>query len=245
MRNEVEAGAVNPGAGYSLLRDSGAQKCTEVPAVNKYSILTRVAVAGLALALGTLPGCHDDSNPNLPSIVPVPNSIVVAEINGVKDLLVATTADEGNALNPGYANVILNTLGSLGTFKTGVHYSTTGSNPSSIAVADLTGSGSLDLVIANFGSGSVSVFLHGPTPGTFNPAVDVSTTGQPNQVVISDLNGDGKPDLVLADMSANGNVIVLMADPATPGAFQAPTPTVEKLAPWDPRSCTPSGGEGT
>jgi LCP family protein required for cell wall assembly len=29
------------------------------------------------------------------------------------------------------------------------------------------------------------------------------------------------------------------------GAFQAPTPTVEPLQPWDPRSCTPSGGEGT
>jgi LCP family protein required for cell wall assembly len=29
------------------------------------------------------------------------------------------------------------------------------------------------------------------------------------------------------------------------GAFQAPTPTVEPLAPWDPRSCTPTGGEGT
>jgi hypothetical protein len=29
------------------------------------------------------------------------------------------------------------------------------------------------------------------------------------------------------------------------GAFQAPTPAVEALAPWDPRACTPSGGEGT
>jgi hypothetical protein len=29
------------------------------------------------------------------------------------------------------------------------------------------------------------------------------------------------------------------------GAFQAPTPTVQALQPWDPRSCTPSGGEGT
>ncbi len=28
-------------------------------------------------------------------------------------------------------------------------------------------------------------------------------------------------------------------------AFQAPTPTVEPLAPWDPRSCTANGGEGT
>jgi LCP family protein required for cell wall assembly len=29
------------------------------------------------------------------------------------------------------------------------------------------------------------------------------------------------------------------------GAFAAPTATVEQLAPWDPRSCTPSGGEGS
>ena len=29
------------------------------------------------------------------------------------------------------------------------------------------------------------------------------------------------------------------------GAFAPPTATVEPLQPWDPRSCTPSGGEGT
>jgi LCP family protein required for cell wall assembly len=29
------------------------------------------------------------------------------------------------------------------------------------------------------------------------------------------------------------------------GAFQAPTPTVEALQPWDPRSCTASGGQGS
>jgi len=28
------------------------------------------------------------------------------------------------------------------------------------------------------------------------------------------------------------------------GEFTAPTPSVEALAPWDPRSCTASGGEG-
>src|SRR5262252_1168585 len=187
------------------------------------TLSSQATLAGLAVAFGTLSGCFDDnSSPNLPPIIPTPNSIVVADVNrdGSLDLLVATTADEGYALNPGYADVILNTAG---TFQTGVHYSTTGTNPSSIQAVDLTGgNGPVDLIIANFGSGSVSVFMHGATPGTFNTAVDVVTGGQPNQVVASDLNGDGKPDLVLADMSSSGNAIVLLADPAHPGQFLAP-----------------------
>jgi len=186
------------------------------------TLSSRRLACGLALALGLLAGCYNDDNPNLPAIIPTPNSVVVADANGdgAPDLLVATTADEGGAQNPGYADVILNTPGSLGTFHTGVHYSTTGTNPSSIQAVSLTGTGLPDLVIANFGTGSVSVFMHGATPGTYNSAVDIVTGGQPNQVVAADLNGDGKPDLVLADMS--GNVIVLMADPANPGKFLAP-----------------------
>ncbi|HKF97147.1 MAG TPA: VCBS repeat-containing protein [Steroidobacteraceae bacterium] len=185
------------------------------------TLSSQAAVAGLAVAFGTLSGCYDDNNPNLPPIIPTPNSIVVADVNGdgSPDLLVATTADEGYALNPGYADVILNTAG---TFQTGVHYSTTGTNPSSIQAVDLTGgNGPVDLIIANFGSGSVSVFMHGASLGTFDTAVDVVTGGQPNHVVASDLNGDGKPDLVLADMSSTGNAIVLLADPAHPGQFLA------------------------
>src|SRR5213078_3002817 len=92
-----------------------------------------------------------------------------------------------------------------GTYQKGVPYPTTGTNPSSIAVADLTRSGSLDLVIANYASGSVSVFMHGSTPGSYMPAVTVTTGGLPNQVVIADVNLDGHPDLVLADASASGN----------------------------------------
>lgn len=222
--------------------------------MNKHYFLSRVgtltrshlAVAGLAIALGTLTSCHDDSGPNLPPIIPVPNSIAVMDVNGdgAPDLLVATTADQGYVQNPGYADVILNTPGSLGTFHTGVHYSTTGTNPSSIAVADLTGSGALDLVIANFGSGSVSVFMHGATPGTFDAAVDVPTGGQPNQVVASYLAGSakGRPALVLADMS--GNVIVLPADPANPGKFLAPMKLSTGLVTPSVAAADLTGGSG-
>ena len=183
-----------------------------------------LASVGLGVLLGALASCHYGSHYSLPTI-DVPNAIAIADVDGdgTLDLLVATTADQGNPHNPGFANVILGNHSAPGTFHTGMHDPTTGNDPSSIAVADLTGSGSQDFVIANLGAGSVSVFLHGATPGTYKSAVDVPAGGEPNQLVIGDLNGDGKPDLVIADASAAGNAIVLFQDPANPGQFLPPT----------------------
>jgi predicted small lipoprotein YifL len=118
------------------------------------------ARAGAAALLTTLAGCGFGGSPSLPT-VDVPTSVAIADVNGdgVPDLLVATTADQGNASNPGFASVILGNSSAPGTFHSGVHYGTTGGDPSSIATADLTGSGGIDLVVANFASGSVSVFM--------------------------------------------------------------------------------------
>ncbi len=184
----------------------------------------RLGCVSLAAA-ATLAGCGYGSSSYYPAVtIPVPNSVAIADVNadGAPDLLVATTADQGYAQNPGYANVILNSAGVPGTFNKGIQYHTGANNPSSIAVADLTGSGAFDLVVANFGSGNVSLFLHGATAGTFQAASLIKTGGLPNQVVIDDLDGDGKPDMVLADLSLSGNAIVLRQDHASPGRFLAP-----------------------
>jgi hypothetical protein len=187
-------------------------------------------LAGAAALLLTLAGCggYGDNcyygcGPPLP--VNVPNSVAIADVNGdgVPDLLVATTNDTGVVNNAGFANVILGSMSSPGTFATGVQYAITGTNPSGMAVADLTGSGHLDLIVSNSGSGSISVFMHGTTAGTFQAAVNIATGGQPNQVVAGDLTGSGASrDLALADNSASGNVIVLVHDAANPGQFLAP-----------------------
>ncbi|GAC1453646.1 MAG: hypothetical protein PVSMB6_08390 [Steroidobacteraceae bacterium] len=179
-----------------------------------------------ATVLVTLASCGGYGDDNLYYAFPainVPNSVAVADVNGdgVPDLLIATTFDQGLAFNQGFANVVLGQKASPGTFLTGVQYPTTGADPSSIAVADLAGSGKLDLVIANFTTGSVTVFMHGATPGTFQPGVDITTGGSPNQVAIGSLTG-GNPDIVVADASFSGNVIVLFHDPANPGKFLAP-----------------------
>ncbi len=186
-------------------------------------------LAGAALL--ALASCGGDDyyccgpNPGPPVTVDVPNSIAIADVNGdgVPDLLVATTADQGFVNNPGFANVILGVKSPAGTFDAGVQYATTGYNPSGIVVTDLTATGHLDLVVSNSGSGSISVFMHGTTAGTFQPAVNIVTGGAPNQVVAGDLTASGtNQDLVLADDSPSGNAIVLVHDASNPGQFLAP-----------------------
>ena len=99
-----------------------------------------------------------------------------------------------------------------------MHYPSTGYNPASIAVGDLTGAGAL-------GPGDRQ--HHGQCldlparldPGHLPARDQLATGGAPNQVVIADVDGDGAQDLVLADFSASGSVIVLYQDPANPGRF--------------------------
>ncbi|MCY2989793.1 MAG: FG-GAP-like repeat-containing protein, partial [Planctomycetota bacterium] len=92
-----------------------------------------------------------------------------------------------------------------------------GTNPNRLAVGQLNGDGHLDVVAANYGSGSVSVLL-GNGDGTFQGKVDYATGASPLDAVLVDFNGDSRLDIATADYGG-GKVSVLLGNGN--GTFQA------------------------
>ncbi|HTD12686.1 MAG TPA: VCBS repeat-containing protein [Steroidobacteraceae bacterium] len=85
-----------------------------------------------------------------------------------------------------------------------------------VATGDFNADGNVDLIVANEGGNSVSVFL-GNGDGTFQQAVDYTVGTTPISVAVGDFNGDGKPDIVVANQGSN-NVSVLLGN--GDGTFQ-------------------------
>jgi hypothetical protein len=127
--------------------------------------------------------------------------------------------ETGLTTKPGLLQVIMNSKAQPGQFAAGINYVTSAAPPSGLAVGDLTGNGSQDVVVANITAGTLAIFTEtSPTSGTYNAAVTVTVGGSPNDVQIADINGDGLPDLIVADDT--GKVTYLLQNPASPGTFQ-------------------------
>lgn len=105
-----------------------------------------------------------------------------------------------------------------------------GTNPHSIAAADLNEDGKLDLATANYGSNTVSIVL-GDGLGGFSAAAPVAVGTGPLSVAAADLNGDGDIDLATAN-GGSDNVSILLGDGA--GAFTPATgsPFAAGDQPW-------------
>jgi hypothetical protein len=82
-----------------------------------------------------------------------------------------------------------------------------GNAPTEIAAADLNGDGRADLVSADFGADTLTVFLNATPPGSASPVfasgVTIASPGAPEAVAATDVNGDGRLDLVTADVSTD------------------------------------------
>ena len=90
-----------------------------------------------------------------------------------------------------------------------------GNDPRSMVVADVNRDGKPDVIVGNYSSGTVGVFL-GNGNGTLQTQKTFFAGAYPNAVAVGDLNGDGKPDIVVC---AGGDVVVMLGN--GDGTFQA------------------------
>ncbi len=154
------------------------------------------------------------------------NIIAIADVNGdgLNDLVITDPGPAGG-MSP-TVNVLLQNPASHGSFLAPVSYAiATQDLPQSILLADLEGTGKLDIVIG--GQGNVTVLLHDPAnPGKFLPASIYAAAGA-NEIAIADVNGDGKPDIVVSNGVTHpmqGGIVttnpgVLLQSATTPGTF--------------------------
>lgn len=106
---------------------------------------------------------------------------------------------------------------------------TAGSGPRGIESADLNGDGLADLVAANFGSASLSVYF-GQESGGFSSATTLGAQTSPHSIAIKDVNNDGVLDIINGNWGSN-SIGVFLGNGG--GTFKAATYSV-----------TGSGAEG-
>ena len=156
------------------------------------------------------------------------NLIAIADVNGdtLNDLIITDPGPTGGMAPT--VNVLAQDPANHGSFLAAVSYPiATQDLPQSIVLADLEGSGQLDIVIG--GQQTVTVLLHDPAnPGKFLAATVYPAPGA-NEIAVADVNGDGKPDIVTSNGATqpvqNGVVTthpgVLLQSTTTPGTFGA------------------------
>jgi hypothetical protein len=112
-------------------------------------------------------------------------------------------------------------------FPDGSDFLPVGTRPTSVVMGDVTGDGKPDMVVANNGSGTVSVLV-GLGGGKFAPKVDYACNGA-RAVAIADVTGDGMLDLVAVTSTNKASVFVNQGA----GTFAA---KVDYATGTDPRS---------
>ncbi|CAF0849676.1 unnamed protein product [Adineta ricciae] len=161
-------------------------------------ILVSYLAANLGVFLGRSDGNFSTQITYSTGLGSLPYSVVVGDMNkdGQLDAVVANYGTSCAGIFIGYGN---------GSFAAQKIYSTRGdANPWKISVADVNYDNRLDLIVVNYASNYVDIFLANNN-GTFYKYMTYSTgsNSAPNSITIADLNGDNLLDMVTANYGTN------------------------------------------
>ena len=151
-----------------------------------------------------------------------PRAVAISDVDGDgrPDIVVA---NEGSNTVSVWRNTAITGIIDAGSFAAKADFPV-GTNPPSVAVGDVDGDGKTDIVVANYGSNSVSVLRNTGVAGsitaaTFAARVDFLTDVNPFCIAMGDVDGDGKADVVTANSTAN--TISVLRNTSTAGSIDA------------------------
>jgi LCP family protein required for cell wall assembly len=167
--------------------------------------------------------------------LPAPSSVTVSVMNGTGASNQAT--DTANSLTAlGFKTGTIGDVTSVGQeSETVVYYSS--KSPAELAAAQLVANSMSGAVIMADDASQVS-------PGSQVTVVTGSdfTVNAPAATTTTVAGTSGASTTTTTTTASNSGS---SGNTGNSGAFAKPTATVEPLAPWDPRACTASGGEGS
>jgi ELWxxDGT repeat protein len=141
-----------------------------------------------------------------------PQSVAIGDVNGDSKPDLATAGRSDNKVAVFFGN-------GAGGFNQapGSPFSSLGTSPVAVALADLDGDSKRDLAVLNGNSNSVAVFLN-TGAGSFSPIASNFVSGVGTAMDVEDLDGDTDADIVVAH-NGQGTVSVLLGNGA--GEFAA------------------------
>ncbi len=181
---------------------------------NTVSILAGDGGGGLSAvaSLGTFVG--------IDGMGPIDVKIADVTDDGELDIITCNPSSDDVTLLPGLG---MGNFGAAQTFTTRVGAG--GDNPEALEMADVTGDGVPDAIVAAPTSDDISVLVANPGTGGFNTPVRFTTLvgsdgDNPQGVAVGDVDGDGEPDVV----TANGNTddVTVLRGINGGATFQAP-----------------------
>lgn len=114
-------------------------------------------------------------------------------------------------------------IGGMVNFDAKVDFATgSTAHPEGLVIADIDADGKADMICANNGSSSITVYRNVSTSGSissgsFASGVDLTVGTQPRYLAVADLDGDGKLDIIVPNSSTN--TISIFRNLSSPGSL--------------------------
>jgi hypothetical protein len=112
--------------------------------------------------------------------------------------------------------------------------SSTAEQPSWITTSDINGDGKPDIIVANSGAGTISIFKNTGSANNiaFATKQNFAVSSSPFWITAADVDGDGKPDIITANASAATISVLRNTSSASVISFQSKLDFITDAAPF-------------